>query len=179
MSIIAILLRWTGLPQWAMEMVAVAAISGGLLASYAIWHHKVYQAGIAAQQHADAAASTALLEKVQAADNITLAAQVSENAQLEKTNASLHESNTALASSFANGLRDAFRTGDLRALSAVHTPTRRTPPTPTSGAANGAAVQDFTEVLSACAKDDATLTSLQRWASAQVHLFSQQTGGGN
>lgn len=56
---IALLLKWTGLPQWAMELVFIGLLGIGFL----IYHRHVLDDGIAKQQAADNAASKILLDK--------------------------------------------------------------------------------------------------------------------
>ncbi len=56
---IALLLKWTGLPQWAMELI----FTGALLLGFAIYHHHVVIEGVAEQQAADNKASKILLDK--------------------------------------------------------------------------------------------------------------------
>ncbi len=41
MSIIAKLLGFTGLPQWALELIAVVGVAAGALVAYGLWHHHV------------------------------------------------------------------------------------------------------------------------------------------
>lgn len=47
---IAMLLGWTRLPQWALELIVIASVAGGIW----YWQHQRYEAGIHAQQTADA-----------------------------------------------------------------------------------------------------------------------------
>lgn len=56
LSLIGKLLGWTGLPQWALELIVVGAIAGGIW----YWHHEAIEQGIADQRAADALATQAL-----------------------------------------------------------------------------------------------------------------------
>jgi len=51
--VIAALLGWTKLPQWALELIVLAALAGG----FWLYHIHVYDQGIRAQQTADKAVS--------------------------------------------------------------------------------------------------------------------------
>jgi hypothetical protein len=63
---IALLLGWTKLPQWAMELVfsavLVAVVAGGIM----YWHHEVLKEGIAEQVAADNKASQIVIEQAKA-----------------------------------------------------------------------------------------------------------------
>ncbi|MGH9300268.1 MAG: hypothetical protein ACRD0E_00095 [Acidimicrobiales bacterium] len=174
MSIIGLLLGWTGLPKWATELLAIVAISGALLLGYAVWHHKVYDAGIAAQKASDASASAALLHRVEVANAALADRQRVTNAKLEASNAQLSSSNNALADSFAVGLRHAFQSGRQGAVSS-NAPAASIPDAAAYSSASDAAVmQNLDAVLNACAEDDATLTSLQAYVVSQLALFGAQ-----
>lgn len=80
MSAIALLFGWTGLPRLAQEAVAALAVAGIMALGYAYWHHHIYTAGIAAQQHADAVASAKAIGEARAQ---TIAAQNAANAAEE------------------------------------------------------------------------------------------------
>jgi hypothetical protein len=43
--VIAALLGWTKLPQWALELLALAAVAGGVW----LWHYETYQSGVKAE----------------------------------------------------------------------------------------------------------------------------------
>lgn len=91
MSIIATLLGWSKLPQWALELIVIGAIAGGLL----WYHHHVYETGISAQQHADSIASAKVEAQAAAA---TQAAQDAANKAQESYHAEVTR-NAALAAS--------------------------------------------------------------------------------
>lgn len=42
---IATLLGWIGLPQWALELVALGLVGGSVW----LWHHETYESGVAAE----------------------------------------------------------------------------------------------------------------------------------
>ncbi len=73
MSLIGSLLGWTGLPQWALELLAIVLVAGGAVTAFWIYHHHVYVEGIHAQQVADKRASAVVLARAAAQ---TKAAQV-------------------------------------------------------------------------------------------------------
>ena len=77
MSLIATLLGWTGMPQWALELIAVGVVAAGAVGAFWIYHHHVYVEGIHAQQVADQRASAKLVAKARAE---TKAAQAQANA---------------------------------------------------------------------------------------------------
>jgi hypothetical protein len=54
---IAALLGWTKLPQWALELLAIAAVAGGIW----FWQHHLIGEGIAQQKAADDAATAVLM----------------------------------------------------------------------------------------------------------------------
>ena len=66
MSLIGLMLGWTGLPQWALELIAVGAIAGGAVGAFWIYHHHVYVEGIHAQQVADQRASAKVVAQARA-----------------------------------------------------------------------------------------------------------------
>ena len=66
MSLIGLLLGWTGLPKWATELIAVGAIAAAAVGAFWIYHHHVYVEGIHAQQVADQRASAKLVAKARA-----------------------------------------------------------------------------------------------------------------
>ena len=66
MSIIGSLLGWTGMPQWALELIAVGAIAAGAVGAFWIYHHHVYVEGIRAQQVADQKASAKVVAAARA-----------------------------------------------------------------------------------------------------------------
>lgn len=59
-SIFAKLLGWTGLPQWAIELILVALVAAGVW----FWHHETFKAGIAQQVASDNAATLKLKSDV-------------------------------------------------------------------------------------------------------------------
>lgn len=69
MSIIGKLLGWIGLPQWLLEL----AVVGLALTGYGLWHHKVYEEGIAAKgaevAHQDAAQIKAAQDRATTAEH--------------------------------------------------------------------------------------------------------------
>ena len=77
MSLIGTLLGWTGMPQWALELIAIGAVAAGAVGAFWIYHHHVYVEGIHAQQVADQRASAKLVAKARA---VTKAAQAQANA---------------------------------------------------------------------------------------------------
>ena len=77
MSLIGLMLGWTGLPKWATELIAVGAIAAAAVGGFWIYHHHVYVEGIHAQQVADQRASAKLVAKARAE---TKAAQAQANA---------------------------------------------------------------------------------------------------
>ncbi len=66
MSLIGTLLGWTGMPQWALELIAVGAVAAGAVGAFWIYHHHVYVEGIHAQQVADQKASAKAIAKARA-----------------------------------------------------------------------------------------------------------------
>lgn len=52
-SIIAMLLKWTGLSQGVMELIAIGTVISGIAGFAAYEHHKIFSEGIAAQHAAD------------------------------------------------------------------------------------------------------------------------------
>ena len=66
MSLIATLLGWTGMPQWALELIAVGVVAAGAVGAFWIYHHHVYVEGIHAQQVADQKASAKAIAKARA-----------------------------------------------------------------------------------------------------------------
>ncbi|MGH9724567.1 MAG: hypothetical protein ACRD41_05825 [Candidatus Acidiferrales bacterium] len=83
MSIIATLLGWSKLPQWALEL----AVIGVLVAGFAYYHHRVYETGITAQQQADTKASAKVEAQAKAQ---TIAAQNAANAAEEAYRAEIN-----------------------------------------------------------------------------------------
>ena len=77
MSLIGLMLGWTGLPKWATELIAVGAIAAAAVGGFWIYHHHVFVEGIHAQQVADQRASAKLVAKARAE---TKAAQAQANA---------------------------------------------------------------------------------------------------
>lgn len=74
---IAALLKWTGLPQWAMELIAL----GGLWLAFLAWHHSVIDKGIAEQVAADNKASAKLITETTAENTaLKLKADTAEHA---------------------------------------------------------------------------------------------------
>lgn len=53
---IATLLGWTKLPQWALELIVIAIVAGGIW----YWQHSLIEKGVIEQRIADAAASNKL-----------------------------------------------------------------------------------------------------------------------
>lgn len=172
MSLIAAALGWTGLPRWAMEALAILAISGGVLTAYGIWHHRIYQEGIAAQRAADDRASSKTLADAQRRDAQLMKAQRDSNAALESKYAMLQSSNQALASTVADSLRDAYREGRQSAVSAAPPSASVGPAAPAGDDRPAQAVPDTAEVFAACAQDDAKLTVLQLWVQNELKLFN-------
>ena len=66
MSLIGLLLGWTGLPKWATELIAVGVIAAGAVGAFWIYHHHVYVEGIHAQQVADQRASAKVVAEARA-----------------------------------------------------------------------------------------------------------------
>src|SRR5580658_4237889 len=60
-SIIATVLKWTGLSQGAMELIALGVVASGVAGVAAYEHHKIYTEGVAAQQKADTKASAKVI----------------------------------------------------------------------------------------------------------------------
>lgn len=56
---IAAILGWTKLPQWAMELIVIAAVAGGIW----YWQHHLVDEGINRQQAADNAALEPLIQQ--------------------------------------------------------------------------------------------------------------------
>ena len=77
MSIVGLLLAWTGMPQWALELLAIALVAAGAVGAFWIYHHHVYVEGIHAQQVADQRASAKVVAQARAE---TKAAQAQANA---------------------------------------------------------------------------------------------------
>jgi len=73
MSILFKLFGFTGLPQWAIELGALALVAGAAVGAFALYHHHVYTAGIAAQQAADQRASAKVIAAAQAQTRIIAA----------------------------------------------------------------------------------------------------------
>lgn len=86
---IATLLGWTKLPQWALELAVIAALAIG----FGLYHHHVLKEGIQAQQEADREASAKVEAKAAAA---TKAAQEAANRAQESYRAEVTR-NAALA----------------------------------------------------------------------------------
>ena len=63
---IAALLGWTGLPQWALELLALAGVAAAATGAFWIYHHHVYVQGIHAQQVADQRASAKVVAQARA-----------------------------------------------------------------------------------------------------------------
>jgi hypothetical protein len=59
---IAAVLGWTKLPQWALELIVIAAVAGGIL----YWQHHEINKGIALQKAADDKASAPLIQQAKA-----------------------------------------------------------------------------------------------------------------
>lgn len=59
---IAALLGWTKLPQWALELIVIAAVAGGIW----YWQHHEVDKGIALQKAADDKASAPLIQQAKA-----------------------------------------------------------------------------------------------------------------
>ncbi len=172
MSIIASLLGWTGLPKWATELIFVGVICAGALTAYGMWHHHIYQEGIKAAVHAEQKASAATLARVKAQNQRILHRQLAYNAQLEKRNANLETSNRALASSFTAGLLHAYHVGEGRAVPKAGPAAAVSHGSTSSSTPHATPVQDLTQVLGACAADDAELSSLQSWVRERLNQFN-------
>lgn len=85
MSIIFSLLGWTGMPQWALELIAVGAIAAGAVGAFWIYHHHVYVEGIHAQQVADQRASAKVVAQARAQTKAALAtAQTAHDAYVQE-----------------------------------------------------------------------------------------------
>jgi hypothetical protein len=65
-SIIATVLKWTGLSQGVMELIAIGTVALGTGGAVWYWHHEVYDKGILAQQTADAKATSNVRAKADA-----------------------------------------------------------------------------------------------------------------
>lgn len=59
---IAAVLGWTKLPQWALELIVIAAVAGGIW----YWQHHLIDKGISQQKAADDAASKPLINQAKA-----------------------------------------------------------------------------------------------------------------
>ena len=66
MSLIATLLGWTGMPQWALELIAIGVVAAGAVGAFWIYHHHVFVEGIHAQQVADQRASAKVVAEARA-----------------------------------------------------------------------------------------------------------------
>ncbi len=77
MSIVGLLLGWTGLPKWASELVLIGIVAAGAVGAFWLYHHHVYVEGIHAQQVADQRASAKVVAQARAE---TKAAQAQANA---------------------------------------------------------------------------------------------------
>ena len=85
MSLIGLLLGWTGLPKWATELIAVGAIAAAAVGAFWIYHHHVYVEGIHAQQVADQRASAKVIAQARAETKAALAtAQTAHDAYLNE-----------------------------------------------------------------------------------------------
>lgn len=66
---IAALLGWTKLPQWALELLALAAVASSVW----LWHHETYESGVKAEvalvEAANAKTTAALTAKATAAEH--------------------------------------------------------------------------------------------------------------
>ncbi len=170
MSLIGGLLGWTKLPQWALELVVLAALAAGL------WyvHHRIYVEGVHAQQAADQRASALTLAAARARDAAILDAQLKAYHNLETRYVQKKASDLAIASAFARGVRRAYSHGRASALSEVTPSASRADAAPTGSAADAAVLRDVGNVLAACASDDARLTGLQAFVTEQEILFNPE-----
>ena len=66
MSIVGLLLGWTGLPKWASELVLIGVVAAGAVGAFWLYHHHVYVEGIHAQQVADQRASAKVVAQANA-----------------------------------------------------------------------------------------------------------------
>ncbi len=80
MSLIGLLLGWTGLPKWATELIAVGAIAAAAVGAFWIYHHHVYVEGIHAQQLADQRASAKVVAQARAETKAAQAAAAAAHA---------------------------------------------------------------------------------------------------
>lgn len=170
MSIIGSLLGWTKLPQWALELIIMGLLAGGL------WylHHRIYVEGVHAQQAADQKASAATLAKAHARDTAILNAQLYAYHTLETKYAAARSSDVTIASAFTTGLRRAYTDGRASTLSEITPPAVVTHGAPSGGPVDDNLLQEVGNVFTACAEDDAELTSLQGWTMTQLSLFNPE-----
>lgn len=83
MSLIALVLKWTGLPTWAMELLAIVLVGAGVWGGVLWWEHKEIQKGVRVQQLAD--------------DKALRALQVQANAEAAKLATRAQQAETAYA----------------------------------------------------------------------------------
>lgn len=70
MSLIGAVLKWTGLPAWAMELIVIALVALLMFIGVAWWDHKKVDEGIQIQQHQDQLAIDQLKADAQKATEI-------------------------------------------------------------------------------------------------------------
>ncbi|MGC8519961.1 MAG: hypothetical protein ACP5P4_15805 [Steroidobacteraceae bacterium] len=93
MSIVGAVLGWTGLPQWALELIAVGVVAAGAVGAFWLYHHHVYVEGIHAQQAADQRASAKVIAQARAETKAAVAtAQAAHDAYIQEI---AHEAVTA------------------------------------------------------------------------------------
>lgn len=179
MSILSLFLGWTKLPQWAIELIAVAAVAVGAVGAFWWYHHHVYVQGMQAAIAQEEKRSAAALAAAHAHDAAVLNAQLAAYKTLETKYAATQASDLAIAGAFTDGVRHAYASGRASALSEV-TPSATVVHAPAaSGSSHAAILQAVGDVFSACAEDDAELTSLQVWITTQLSLFNPEKSYGS
>lgn len=121
---IATLLGWTGLPQWALEFIALGLVGGSVW----LWHHETYESGVAAE--------VAKVQVQAAKDKATLTA---------KANTAEHSHDTELATLVA--YRDSHPEQPVRLCLSSAARVQTPPSQPVRGA--GVAPADAVQSVSA------------------------------
>lgn len=169
-SIIAKLLSWTGLPQWALELIAVGLVVIALM----FYHHHVVNVGVAEQQAADDKASAKLVADAKAkSDVLESKAQTAEHSHDQEL-ADLRAYQLAHASS-AVRLCDAHGSGQgvpqagIKIDSAAGSAAVSVQPVSPgdSGSGQGAAGVDIGPMLSALAASADTVSADDREAQSR------------